>query len=354
VRAALAIGRIRESPPAARLRDIRERRRRVEWPQGAPRSTNGDRVAVVIVNHNTRGLVSQLVFSLYRVLGRDQFATIVVVDNASTDGSLAVLQALMDAKLIHLIANKRRRYHGSGLNQAVSWLASRQSRLREPDRIDYVWALDSDTMILRRDTVRDALDVFRRLRPAAIGESFGERDGYEYLLPATLMFEPGLVWRRPVSPFADDGNPERKFLETATDAGYRLLAHPFLHHSYVLHLGSGTMIEIADREQGNRFHVWAKRDLAGRRHYTYIDHPLGQQLHAEVRRAYEREIPDGTPQQLVRTCMRDELIAIPCARPLPPKAVLRRLYDEGEDLVAYVLAEWDRSDQLSLRPERFS
>src|SRR4051812_29541408 len=337
MRAGLALGRVRESPPVAWLRDVRERRRRIEWPENARRSTSGDRVAVVVVNHNTRARISELLFSLYRVLGRDQVARTVVVDNASKDGSLPVLEALSEAELIDLISNKRQRYHGSGLNQAVSWLASRQAGLPEAERIDYVWALDSDTLILRRDAVRDALEVFRRDRVAVIGQSWGERDGYEYLLPATLMFEPGLVWRHPVAPFSDDGNPERKLLETATDSGRRLVAFPFLHHSYVLHLGSGTMIEVAS-ERTNRFHVWAQRDLAGRRHYTYTHHPLGPRIHAELRSAYEREIPDDTPEQLVRACLRDELIAVPEARPLPPAEVLQRLYDEGKDLAEYVLA----------------
>ncbi len=299
---------------------------------------------MVVVNHNTRALISELLFSLHRVLGRDQIAEIVIVDNASSDGSLPVLRALAEAQLIHLIANSRQRHHGSGLNQAVSWLASRQAGRGETDRVDYVWALDSDTVLLRRDAVRDALDVFRRLRPAAVGESFGQREGYAYLHPSTLMFEPALVWRDPVAPFSDDGNPERRLLETASDCGHELVPFPFLHHSYVLHLGSGTLIDVAERERRSRWYVWAQRNLGERRHFTYTDHPLGPRLHAEVRAAYRREIPDDSPQQLVQACSRDELIVIPDARPLPERATLQRLYDEGQDLVQYLLARPDRPD----------
>ncbi len=288
----------------------------MEWPQSAARSASGDRVAIVVVNHNTRAFISQLLFSLYRVLGQDQFASIVVVDNASKDGSLALLQTLMDAQLIHLIANKPQRYHGAGLNQAVSWLASRQAGLKDADRIDYVWALDSDTLILRRPTILDALEVFRRHGAAIVGETFGERNGYQHFPLATLMFEPGIVWRHPVAPFSDHGSPEKKFLETATDAGYRLIPFRFLHHSYVLHFGEGTWIEVAIRkERTNRFYTWADRELGGRRDFTYINNPLGPQLHAELRSAYQREIPDDTPQQLVRACLRDELIVFPGAQP---------------------------------------
>lgn len=314
------------------------------WPRGAGRSADGNRVAVVVVNHNTRALISELLFSLHRVLGRDQIAEIVVVDNASSDNSLPVLRALDEAGLIHLIANRRQRHHGSGLNQAVSWLAARQASLKETERIDYVWALDSDTLLLRGDAVRDALDVFRRRRPAAVGESFGEREGYLYLHPSALMFEPGLVWRDPVAPFSDDGNPERRLLETATDSGHELVPFPFLHHSYVLHLGSGTLIDVADRERRSRWHVWAERNLRGRRDFTYTGHPLGPRLHAELRAAYQREVPDDSPQQLVDACSREELIVISDARPLPERATLQRLHDEGEDLAQYLTASPDRPD----------
>jgi glycosyltransferase involved in cell wall biosynthesis len=304
-------------------------------------------VAVVVVNHNTKTLIAQLLFSLHRVLGRDQIALIVVVDNASEDGSVPVLQALADAQLIKLIANRRQRYHGSGLNQAVSWLATRQAKVTEEQRIDYVWALDSDTVVLRREVVHDAVDQFGRLQPAIIGQSFGELDGYPHFPASTLMFEPGLVWRDPVVPFSDDGRPVKRFIETASDAGYRLEPFPFLHHSYVLHLGEGTVIAVADREPGHRFYVWAHRDLGRRRHYTFIDHPLGERLHAELCEAYDREVPDETPAQVVRACAREELIAIPHARPLPPPDVLQRLYDEDGDIAAYVLAE---SGQESTEP----
>lgn len=346
MRGAQALARLRESPSAARLRELRERRRRVAWPEDASRSADGDRVAIVVVNHNTRTLISELIFSLYRVLGRDQFAAIVVVDNASTDGSVQVLQALADAQLIHLIINKRQRHHGSGLNQAVSWLASRQVGLREKDRIDYVWALDSDTLILRRDTIRDALDVLRRPEAAIIGESFGEYDGYQYMPPATLMFKPGLVWRDPLAPFRDDGNPERKLLHTATDAGYEVVPFPFLRHSYVLHLVGGTVMRVAERERRNRWYVWAKRNLHGRRHFNYTYHPLGAQLHGELRSAYEREIPDGSPERLVRACLRGELMSVSDVPPLPDWTVLKDLHDKGASPAEYLMARSEPADQL--------
>jgi hypothetical protein len=69
--------------------------KRTPWPI-AVNSARSDqkRVGIVVANFNTRRLIAQLVFSLYRLLGRNEFAQIVVVDNGSTDGSTELLKAL--------------------------------------------------------------------------------------------------------------------------------------------------------------------------------------------------------------------------------------------------------------------
>src|SRR5712691_9012356 len=101
--------------------------RRTTWPDSSA-ATGGERprVGIVVANFNTRRLIAQFVFSLYRLLGRSEFAQLVVVDNASTDGSRELLNALHDAGLIHLIRNRSQRYHGPALTQGISWLARRQ------------------------------------------------------------------------------------------------------------------------------------------------------------------------------------------------------------------------------------
>src|SRR5438045_7088895 len=100
--------------------------RRTAWPldSGATRRDR-PRVGIVVANFNTRRLIAQLVFSLYRLLGRGEFAQIVVVDNASTDGSRELLNALHKEGLVHLIRNRNQRYHGPALTQGISWLARR-------------------------------------------------------------------------------------------------------------------------------------------------------------------------------------------------------------------------------------
>jgi GT2 family glycosyltransferase len=132
------------------------------------------RVGIVVANYNTRRLIAQLVFSLYRVLGGSEFAQLVVVDNASTDSSRDLLRGLQHAGLLHLIGNRTQRYHGPALTQGVSWLAHRQNRVAADEQLDYVWVLDSDVIILPSDAVRAALEMFKRPGAAAVGQTMGD------------------------------------------------------------------------------------------------------------------------------------------------------------------------------------
>ena len=91
--------------------------RHQEWPVApgsvAPGVTPAT-TAIVTVNHNTRELIVQLVWTIYRALGPAGFARILVVDNASTDGSRPILQALADDGLIDLVITVSRRSMSSG------------------------------------------------------------------------------------------------------------------------------------------------------------------------------------------------------------------------------------------------
>jgi hypothetical protein len=175
---------------------------------------------------------------------------------------------------------------------------------------------------------------------AVIGESFGQRDGYEHLALFSLLFDPRVVWRDPLAPFSDDGAPEKRLLESVADAGAALEAFPFAHHSYVLHLGSGTLMEVAHGRRSNRFYGWAQRH-SDQHDFTYTGHPLGRRLRAAVVEAYRAETGDGTPRELVAACRREELIVIPEARPLPPREDLQRMFEQGVDVTAALLEDAD-------------
>src|SRR6266436_1143899 len=79
---------------------------REPWPPRLPGAASPGKVAIVTVNYNTAERLAHLLFSLYRILGRDQFHSIVVVDNASSDSSRQLLHALHRAGLVEVILNE--------------------------------------------------------------------------------------------------------------------------------------------------------------------------------------------------------------------------------------------------------
>jgi hypothetical protein len=99
--------------------------------------------------------------------------------------------------------NRSQRYHGPALTQGISWLARRQRAVAPNDRLDYVWVLDSDVIVLRRDTVRDVLRLLKRSHAAAVGQKMGDpaynrllRHNPEMLHACSLMLDPALIWRQ--------------------------------------------------------------------------------------------------------------------------------------------------------------
>jgi glycosyltransferase involved in cell wall biosynthesis len=288
--------------------------KRTPWPIDVATAADAEtRVGIVVVNFNTRRLIAQLVFSLYRLLGQNEFAEIVVVDNASTDGSCELLHALHDAQLIHLIRNRRQHYHGPALTQGVSWLAHRQRAVPEDERLDYVWVLDSDVIVLRRDAVRDALPLFERSGAAAVGQRIGDpaynrllRGNVEMLNPCSLMLDPTLIWRDPIPPFLEDGAPATALQVAADEKGLRLVEFPFIEDGYVLHLGRGTLRELADaNDTSNRYHLWAVEH----RDYHFGGRSGGSEILAVFTQLLDAEVGDLTPDGLVAACLRPGIVA---------------------------------------------
>jgi glycosyltransferase involved in cell wall biosynthesis len=278
---------------------------RVAWPTDA---SEGRRVGIVVASFNTRRLIAQLVYSLYRILGAREFTQLVVVDNASADGSQELLGALHDAGLLHLIRSRRQRYHGPALTHGISWLARRQGTVTARERIDYVWVLDSDVIVLRADTVRDALRVLERTGAAAVGQRLGDpaynrllHHNTEMLNPCSLLLDPARIWRDPIPPFLEGGAPSSALQVAADGLGLRLVEFPFVEDGYLLHLGRGTLREIADRgDEANRYYAWAVEH----REYHFGGRADGCELLASFTALFDAEVGDLTEDALVAACVR--------------------------------------------------
>lgn len=227
------------------------------WPAGQVDRQTTAKVVVGSVSHNTLDLVALLIWSVYRSVS-SAVSRVVVVDNASDDGSLEFLLECQDARLCEVIANPTNRYHGPALNQVVSHLTRQQLRGEAVE--SWVWLLDSDCVVARGDTVTHARRHARDTDAVLIGERKWDRwHDEERLRTFSLMFDPARAWRPPTRPFVEDGDPAREFeLSIRNQPGLRVATFPFTTEGYVIHRGRGTLSRVRDRDDtANRYHTWA-------------------------------------------------------------------------------------------------
>jgi len=230
---------------------------RVPWPVNLDLAQDA-RVGVVIVNYNTRELLAQVIYSLYRYVHSPRFH-LVVVDNASTDDSPALLTALSDAGMCDAIFNRAQQYHGPGLNQGFDHLARRQGIVAARDRLRAVWVLDSDCVVMREDALSAAVDVMHGTGAGIVGQWVEDQWHHGDMMGLhSLLLDPGRVWQRTITPFQEHGNPSEALQRSATRAGIVSAEFPFTRGGYVVHIGRGTLRSIAQHdEQANRYFIWA-------------------------------------------------------------------------------------------------
>lgn len=209
----------------------------VWWPE-AQEPARG-RVAVVTASYNTRELTAFLLWSLRTIVNWPDLE-IVVVDNGSRDGSAELLAEAAQAGVCVLLANDVNRHHGPGLNQAISWLASRPGPLPE-----WIWVLDSDIVAARPDALSAALAVARDRQAALVGEpQYDPWHQVENFGLYSLLMDPAVVWQQRAGAFIDDGNPSFDLLTSAKRLAIPGAAFPFTAGGHVIHRGRGSLASV--------------------------------------------------------------------------------------------------------------
>jgi hypothetical protein len=252
-----------------------------------------------MVSYNTVAVTAQAIYALLRTV-RTPAVRLVVVDNASTDGSAELLAALAEAGLCELIANSEQRYHGPALTQAMDHLAATQTVDR---RVGPVWVLDSDCIVLRSDTLSTGVDLMLATGAGMVGQwsvDRWHRPG-ELLGLHCLLLDPAQVWRDPVVPFDEDGSPSRRLQESARQAGVIVVELPFTRDGYVVHLGRTTLRALLrDDARGNRYFDWARTHAEPH----FMGEPAAPAQYAAFLAEFTDEIGKLTADRLIAACRR--------------------------------------------------
>jgi hypothetical protein len=235
------------------------------WWSAGPQVSR-ESAAAVIVSYNTRELTAFLLWSLCTIVSWPELE-IVVVDNGSRAEA-------GPGGVCTLLANHGNRHHGPGLNQGISYLASRPG-----PRPAWIWILDSDIVAARPDALSAAVTVAREHPAALVGEPQHDQwhpDGRfgQY----SLLMDPAVVWQPQTGPFTGGGDPSSGLLTSAARLGIPMAPFPFTAAGYVIHRGRGSLAAVeAAGDRSHPFYEWA----AGHHEPHFAGVPgAGQRYHA--------------------------------------------------------------------------
>jgi glycosyltransferase involved in cell wall biosynthesis len=235
-----------------------------------------------------------LLWSLRRVMNWPGLE-IVIVDNGSRDGSAELLAEAGQAGVCVLLANDVNRQHGPGLNQGISWLASRPG-----PKPAWIWILDSDVVAARPDVLSAALAVADRGRAALVGEpQWDPWHQVERLGVHSLLLDPAQVWRPGIGPFTDGGDPAFDLLSSAARSGLRTAAFPFTAEGHVIHRGRGSLAAVfAAADRTHPLYNWA----AGHHDPHFGEVPGADQRYKALLQAFRNETGTLTGMSLAAAC----------------------------------------------------
>jgi hypothetical protein len=116
-----------------------------------------------------------------------------------------------------------------------------------------------------------------------------------------LLLDPQRIWRDLFPPFLEDGAPGTALQVAADEIGLRLVGFPFVEREYLLHLGRGTLREVArSGDADNRYYEWA----LGHQVPHFGGNRRGPALHRAFCDLFDAEVGGATPDNLIRACLR--------------------------------------------------
>jgi predicted O-methyltransferase YrrM len=203
------------------------------------------RFDVAVVNRNTDFFLYALLVSIRDVLPPESIQSVHVWDNASSDATPALLEALApDLSWLEIHRSATNLYHGPALD----------CLLRNHCRAEWVLILDSDTRI--KHDFLPCLPAMEPNPPAFVGQIHPQMPQlYAYL--AHLLVN--RTWYLGLPAFRHHGAPGIDFFQAIQDQ--QIPYHRFRWCDYVEHFGQGTLRQVYQRrETANDFYDFAVRE----------------------------------------------------------------------------------------------
>jgi GT2 family glycosyltransferase len=130
------------------------------------------RVLVIIVTWNKQEYLLQLLQSLSQLNYPEHRRDLLVVDNASDDGTVALIKAQFPH--VRVLCNAENLGGTGGFNTGLQWGID-----QPPGDYDYFWLLDND-VVVHRNALADLVDTLQRETDAAIAGSTMMQLDYPY------------------------------------------------------------------------------------------------------------------------------------------------------------------------------
>lgn len=263
-----------------------------------------ENVGIVIVNYNTRDLLTILLFSIFKNLSIDRISKIIIVDNNSQDGSKILLKNLNNNPLIKVVNNRNQQYHGPALNQGIALLNKIRKR-EKPFR--FIWILDSDVIILKKNILKDAIDFMINKNAAVIGQFQYDHSNLGDPHVSSILIDPEKVWNRQIHPFTNNGMPTVLFYKDIRKHEMKIYDFPFRSNNYILHIGRGTLMQIfKNQEKINQHFQWSNT------HNDYHFHGTkkGGEIMQQIQKLASSKIGEFTTSNICNIISNDKSYSI--------------------------------------------
>ncbi len=194
-------------------------------------------VVMIVVNFNTLHYLKMMLLSLCGQTAVNRIRAIIIIDNASRDGSCHFLQKLRESGLrIYIVQRRRESSHARNLRKGIQELRKMEkSGAIEPH--DTYLIIDPDVLFLRKETLAEAVNAFERQQAALLGEM---RTG-NYEIPEAqasfLLIRAHAYHARQTHPFVNHGAPALWLQRSLRSQGFRLCDFPLNKNGYILHRG---------------------------------------------------------------------------------------------------------------------